>query len=190
MNRKFAAGNDEQIGGSRALSVVIDTPRGSRNKFKFDAQKGVFTLSKILPEGMVFPYAFGFLPATEGEDGDPLDVLVLVEAPTFPGCVVECRVLGVIEAEQRKGTDKPIRNDRLLAAATASLLYREVKEIDQIQSAILKDIEGFFVNYDRLRDIEFRVLGRSGPAQARQMIFAARNPSERNRTATWRRVRF
>jgi inorganic pyrophosphatase len=80
---------------------VINIPQKSRNKFEFDLQTGAYKFSKILPEGMVFPYDFGFLPSTKGEDGDPLDVLVLIEEPTFPGCAVECRLVGVIEAERR-----------------------------------------------------------------------------------------
>src|SRR4051812_15075878 len=100
------------------ISVTIETPRGSRNKFKYEPAKKVYSLSKILPEGMVFPYDFGFVPATKGDDGDPLDVLVLTDEPLFPGCVVECRLIGVIELTQEEAGKKE-RNDRLIAAAQA-----------------------------------------------------------------------
>src|SRR5215471_878934 len=82
------------------LNVVIDTPKGSRNKYKFNEQHGDWRLSKVLPLGMTFPYDFGFLPSTRGEDGDPLDVLVLLDEPAFPGCVVPARLIGILEAAQ------------------------------------------------------------------------------------------
>src|SRR5882762_4480106 len=84
----------------RILRVVIETPKGSRNKFAFDADQHVFELKKVLPAGMAFPYDFGFVPSTEAEDGDPIDVLVLMDEPAFPGCVLKCRTIGVIEGEQ------------------------------------------------------------------------------------------
>ena len=80
------------------IEVVIETPKGSRNKFKYDPTTRRLKLSKVLPEGMVFPYDFGFVPATKGPDGDPIDVLVLLDEPTFPGCLVECRLIGILEA--------------------------------------------------------------------------------------------
>ncbi len=82
------------------VPVVIETPRGSRNKYKLDEKSGRFKLSKIMPEGMVFPFDFGFFPGTRAEDGDPLDVLVLCEEPTFPGCQIDCRLAGVLLARQ------------------------------------------------------------------------------------------
>lgn len=162
------------LGDASSINVVIDTPQKSRNKFKFDPEAGAYKLSKILPEGMVFPYDFGFVPATSAEDGDPVDVLVLIEEPTFAGCTVECRLVGVIEAEQSSAGRKPVRNDRLVAVARASLRYSEIADIQQIPQPVLKEIEGFFVNYDRLRDVDFRVLARSGPDRAIEILAAAR----------------
>src|SRR5579884_1217798 len=75
-----------------ALHVVIETPKGSRNKYKFEPKLRSYALSNVLPEGMAFPYDFGFIPQTEADDGDPLDVLLLMDAPAFPGCVVESRL--------------------------------------------------------------------------------------------------
>src|SRR5205807_404345 len=82
------------------LHVIIETPKGSRNKFKYDPEHGLFKLSGVLPLGAVFPYDFGFVPSTTGGDGDPLDVLVLMDEPAFAGCLVPGRLIGVIEAEQ------------------------------------------------------------------------------------------
>src|SRR5689334_2298163 len=105
-----------------SIDVIIETPKGSRNKFKYDSTSRMFKLSKVLPEGMMFPYDFGFVPSTIGDDGDPLDILVLMDEPTFPGCLLECRLIGVIEAEQEENHEKE-RNDRLVAVAQQSLLY-------------------------------------------------------------------
>ena len=96
------------------LRVVIETPKGSRNKFAFNAEQHVFELKKVLPAGMTFPYDFGFIPSTLAEDGDPVDVLVLMDEPAFPGCVLSCRPVGVIEGEQKDKKGKE-RNDRIIA---------------------------------------------------------------------------
>jgi len=84
------------------LQVVIETPKGSRNKYAFDQEQKVFTLKKVLPAGMAFPYDFGFVPSTVAEDGDPVDVLILMDEPAFVGCLMECRMVGIIEGEQGK----------------------------------------------------------------------------------------
>src|SRR5215208_6835365 len=85
---------------SQDLNVVIETPKGNRNKFKYDEQRGLFKLGGVLPRGAVFPFDFGFIPSTLGGDGDPLDVLILMDEPAFTGCLVPSNLLGVIEAEQ------------------------------------------------------------------------------------------
>jgi inorganic pyrophosphatase len=98
------------------LNVIIETPKGCRNKYAFDIDLQSYRLMGVLPAGAVFPFDFGSIPGTIGEDGDPLDVLLLMDEPVFTGCLVEARVLGVIEAEQtEKG--KTERNDRLIAVA-------------------------------------------------------------------------
>ena len=86
------------------VHVIVETPKGCANKLKYEPTFSAFTLAKVLPAGMVFPYDFGFVPGTVGDDGDPLDVLLLIDAPVFPGCVVDARLIGVVEAEQRKGS--------------------------------------------------------------------------------------
>src|SRR5437868_9572077 len=92
--------------GPDVVQVIIETTKGSRNKYSFDPKQKVFQLSKVLPAGMAFPYDFGFVPSTKAEDGDPTDVLVLMDEAAFPGCLLKCRVVGIIEGEQgdRKST--------------------------------------------------------------------------------------
>jgi len=82
------------------LRVVIETPKGSRNKFAFNDDERIFELKKVLPAGMTFPYDFGFVPSTKADDGDPVDVLVLMDEPAFAGCALSCRLIGVIQGEQ------------------------------------------------------------------------------------------
>src|SRR5499427_9601416 len=104
---------DEKKGICRA---IIETPKGCRNKFDYDPQSNLFMLGGLLPEGMMFPFDFGFIPSTLGDDGDPLDVMVLMDAPAHVGCLIEVRIIGIINAQQTEGT-KTETNDRLLGVA-------------------------------------------------------------------------
>src|SRR3954471_15779307 len=108
------------------LNVVIETPKGCRNKYAFDFDLEGYRLKTVLPEGAVFPFDFGSIPGTVGEDGDPLDVLLLMDEPAFTGCLIEARVLGIIQAEQTsKG--ETTRNDRLVAVAAKSHTHASLK---------------------------------------------------------------
>lgn len=151
------------------LQVIIETPKGSRNKFAFDPDQKVFALKKVLPAGMVFPYDFGFLPKTLAPDGDPLDVLLLMDEPAFPGVVVRARLIGVIEGEQQDGKKK-IRNDRLLAVAEANHLYADIKNHSDLPGQFMKELEEFFVNYHRLEGKEYKLLGCKSIQQANRLI--------------------
>lgn len=155
------------------LQVVIETPKNSRNKYSFDPRQKIFCLKKVLPAGMAFPYDFGFLPHTKASDGDPIDVLVLMDEPAFPGCLLRARLIGVIEGEQQEG-GKLIRNDRLVAVAEANHSYTNVKELKDLPSQFVKELEGFFVNYNKLQGITYKLLGCKGPAAARTLIEQAR----------------
>lgn len=149
--------------------AVIETPGGSRNKFKYDEKIGFYSLSGVLPEGMVFPHAFGFVPSTQAADGDPEDVLILMDEPTFTGCVVPTRLIGVMEADQTED-GKTERNDRLIAVAAHSRDYLDVKSLDDLSSNMLKEIEQFFVNYNKEKGKKFKVLRMRGPGQALKML--------------------
>lgn len=148
---------------------VIETPGGSRNKFKFDEDLGCFVLAGVLPEGMVFPHAFGFIPRTKAEDGDPEDVLIIMDEPTFTGCVVPTRLVGVMEAEQTEDGETN-RNDRLIAVAAHSRNYSDVKNVADLNPNMLKEIEQFFVTYNKEKGKKFRVLRMRGPRQARKLL--------------------
>jgi len=164
-------GNDASRGS--LIDVIIETPKGSRNKFAYEPASGRFKLSKILPEGMVFPYDFGFVPLTTADDGDPLDVLVLTDERPFPGCELRCALIGVIEAKQREN-GRTDRNDRLIAAAEQSLLYAEVRTLADLNPNVLAQIDAFFVNYQKVRGVEFTILGHGGTEKAHEIVRQAR----------------
>src|SRR6202042_3113176 len=123
------------------LRVVIETPKGSRNKFAFNADDHIFELKKVLPAGMAFPYDFGFVPSTKADDGDPIDVLVLMDEPAFPGCVLLCRIVGVIEGEQtEKGNKKKLRNDRIVAIEQDAHSWQDIKAARDLGDHFSKEL--------------------------------------------------
>jgi inorganic pyrophosphatase len=151
------------------LNVVVETPKGSRNKLVWDEKYEMYTMKGVLPAGMAFPFDFGFLPGTKGQDGDPLDILVLMDAPTYPGTLVPARLIGAIEAEQKE-EGKTERNDRLVAVADVSRNHKGIDQIDQLSPNLLHEIEHFFTSYNVAKGKEFRILGRVGPERARKLI--------------------
>ncbi len=158
----------------KILQVVIETPKGSRNKYAFDHDRSVIVLKKVLPSGMVFPYDFGFVPSTLADDGDPIDVLVLMDEPAFPGCVLDARLLGVIEGEDELDGGKTQRNDRLLAVASASDTFENFKTVDDVPPPMLRHMQEFFANYPRvLGGKTYRILGAKGPEEANRLIETA-----------------
>jgi inorganic pyrophosphatase len=147
------------------LNIIIETPKGSRNKYAYHERSGLLTLRKVLPCGMVFPFDFGAIPSTRGDDGDPLDVLVLMEEPVNPPCMVEAHLIGVIEAEQ-SAKGKCERNDRLVAMASSDSKPAEIKSVKKLDPQILREIERFFVSYNELEGKKFEILRFAGPKTA------------------------
>jgi inorganic pyrophosphatase len=150
--------------------AVVETPKGSRNKYDYDPELRSIRLAAVLPVGMVFPFDFGFFPSTRADDGDPVDVLILMDESATPGCVLSVRVIGAIEAEQRKKDAAWVRNDRVLAVASHSHAHARVHSIEEFDPATLNQIEAFFTDYNRLKAVEFRVIRHAGPKQARKTI--------------------
>jgi inorganic pyrophosphatase len=154
---------------SKTIQVIIETPKGSRNKFAFDDEQKVFVLKKVLPAGMTFPYDFGFVPSTKAEDGDPTDVLVLMDEPAFPGCLLKCRLIGIIEGEE--GAKKElVRNDRVVAIEQENHSYSHVKHVCDLGNSFVRELEEFFVDYHKLSGKKYRVLDVRGPREARRRI--------------------
>ena len=171
------------------LNVVIETPKGSRNKFNYDEATGLFKLGGVLPAGAAFPFDFGFVPSTLGGDGDPLDVLVLMDEPAFAGCLVGVRLVGVIEAEQTERDGETTRNDRLIGVAAESRLHRDVRTLESLGGALLDEIEHFFVSYNEFKGKRFDPLARSGPARALSLVEEGMKAFRRSKRAKKKRPR-
>lgn len=151
------------------IQVIIETPKGCRNKYAFDEDQRVFALKRVLPAGMTFPYDFGFIPSTKAEDGDPTDVLVLMDEPAFTGCLLKCRAIGVIEGQQGKKNGGE-RNDRIIAIENSNHSYAHVHHVRDLGKKFLKELEEFFVNYHEIEGEKYRILDVKGPGEARRRI--------------------
>jgi inorganic pyrophosphatase len=180
------------FGDDDTVNVIVETSKGSRNKITFDPERGLYELGGVLPVGASFPYDFGFVPSTLGDDGDPLDVLLLMDEPVFAGCLVAARLVGVITAEQHDRDGAVERNDRLLAVAEKSRMHADVRGLTDLGDALLEEIEHFFVSYNEIKGKRFQPMGRKGARAARTLVeegadrFAKRHRSPRTRRGTAR----
>jgi inorganic pyrophosphatase len=154
-----------------ALLAVVEATRATRHKLKYRADWDAFVLDGVLPLGLSFPYDFGFVPSTRGDDGDPLDVLVLADESLPVGAVVPSRLIGVIEAEQLdKGAAEPERNDRLLAVAIKSHRYGACRDLRDVADNVLAEIEQFFVAFNAQKGGRFRPLARRDAQAAARLV--------------------
>ena len=154
----------------KSVTAIIESPKGCNHKYDYKPNINSFKLKKILPAGLVFPYDFGFIPGTEGEDGDPLDIIVISEITAFPGCSMDCRVIGCFTAEQTEQNGKSMRNDRFLGVLEISEVYKDVNEINDLPEGIMKQIENFFINYNKQAGKEFKILENVDSAHACKML--------------------
>jgi len=161
----------------KSIDVIIETPKGSALKYNYDPASHFFELRKILPSGMVFPYDFGFIPGTKGEDGDPVDIIVVSEFESFPGCKMKCRLIGGIKAEQseKKGSVTMVRNDRFIAIPDYPSILENISSISDIPDNIFEQLENFFITYNKLAGKEFKALKKLGRKEAYDLIMEARS---------------
>lgn len=159
---------------SGELNTIIETPKGSRNKFDYDEEQGVFKLGGVLPVAASFSFDFGFVPSTLGEDGDPLDVPVLMDEPAFAGCLVPSRLLGVIEAEQTERDSHTERNDRFIAVASKSPATSKPERSGRFESNTHRRDRALFASHNFIKGKQFETLARSGPERALQLIEVGR----------------
>src|SRR6201993_5020474 len=152
--------------------VVVETPRGSRAKFDYDPKLKTFTLSKSLLTGLTYPHDWGFVPSTKADDGDPIDIMVVHDAATFPGIVLTCRIIGILQIEQ-KSKGKAERNDRLFAVPRRSHSEQGLKSVKDLSKPIQEELEKFFKETDELENKRLEILGGRGPQAAQQAIKAA-----------------
>ena len=138
-------------------------------------------LGGLLPEGMVFPFDFGFIPSTLGDDGDPLDIMVLMDAPAHAGCLIDVRIIGIIEAKQTED-GKTERNDRLLGVTVHSYDHEDLKSMDDVSKTLLDQVEEFFVSYNKQRGKKFKIIGTGGPKKAISFLEAGIREHKRKKT--------
>ncbi len=147
------------------VNAVIEIPMESVNKYEYDEKLQVFRLDRTLHSPVHYPGDYGFIPSTRGHDGDPLDVLVLVNAPSFPGCVIEVRPIGVLRM-----VDQGQKDEKILAVAESDPVYREINDAGQLFPHLLRQIEHFFSIYKSLEGKKTELAGWEGADAARRII--------------------
>ncbi len=154
--------------GSKAPEVfntVIEIPRGSTNKYEVDQETGLIHLDRVLYSPLFYPFDYGYIPETLYLDGDPLDVLVLITHPTFPGCVIEVSAIGVLKMSDEKGPD-----EKILAVAKKDPRYGYRETLDQLNEHTLKELQHFFEVYKQLEEKSVEIEGWHGPELALELI--------------------
>ncbi len=154
------------------VEAVIETPKGSRNKYIWDEQRRQIRLKKAMPLGYIFPFDFGMIPGTLAEDDDPIDLLLLMEEPLFPGVFLDCRIIGALKARQKQVTEN--RNDRLIAVVPTCPVYGEYHNVMQLPEGLRRAIVSFFESYNEVQGKLFTPLGWAEPEEALQLLHASR----------------
>jgi inorganic pyrophosphatase len=157
--------------------VVVESPRGSTVKLKYDPELGVMSLSRPLTHGLIYPFDWGFVPGTQGADGDPLDAIVALDTPTFPGIVLPCRALGIVHIDQREpGKAGRHRNDRVVALPLKAPRFDHLRSVSDLPKRTREEIEQFFLAVTALEKKDVRILGWRGPATALRFLKATSVP--------------
>ncbi|MFT3767386.1 MAG: inorganic diphosphatase [Minicystis sp.] len=154
------------------MRVVIESPRGSRVKLKYDPAIDAFVFGRPLVLGLSYPFDWGFIPGTLGPDGDPLDAMVLVDMPTYPGIVISAIPLGVIEVSQKAEGEKEgrERNDRILLTPVNAPRFDGLRDARDLPERTRKELEHFFLAATALEDKDVQVLGWQGPEAADALV--------------------
>ena len=159
------------FGKDGAIHVVIESPRGSAVKLKYDRQLGAFMLSRPLPAGLTYPHDWGFVPSTHASDGDPVDALVVSDVGTAPGVVIACRPLGVLEIEQNRRTGAGReRNDRIIAVPQSAHRFDSLEDVFGLPQRVRDEIAAFFIQATAFERKDVTVLGWQLPDRAVALI--------------------
>lgn len=151
------------------MYAVVETPRGSRAKLEFKPQLKAFTLSKPLLAGLSYPYDWGFVPSTKAEDGDPIDALIIHDAATYPGLVLKCKPIGVLEIAQITKKSRE-RNDRIFLIPEQTDIESELTDVRKLSKRAKQDLKKFFEATDALENKKLKFLGWGGPVAATKLI--------------------
>jgi len=144
------------------VNVIVEVPKGSRNKYEYDPVSKRIKLDRVLFSAVHYPADYGYIENTLAEDGDQVDVLVLISEPTFPGCLIEAKPLGLLQMRDEKGND-----NKILAVPLKDPLYQHVNDIHDIAPHLLTEIENFFLTYKKL---EAKVVATEGWADFKKTI--------------------
>lgn len=150
------------------LRVVIETPRGSRLKIKYEPELEAFLYGRPLPMGLAYPYDWGFVPGTKGPDGDPVDALVMFDAPTYPGIIIPCRPLAVLRVEQKGDEGGRVRNDRIICIPLRPPAGQVIE--DRLPGRLERELEAFFMSAVQFEDKEAEVKGWGDAAEAEALV--------------------
>ena len=151
------------------VNAIIEIPRYSTNKYEIDQETGVIKLDRVLYSPLFYPFDYGYIPQTHYLDGDPLDILVLLSHPTFPGCMVEAKPIGVLEMKDEKGSD-----EKILSVGIRDPRYRNRDSINTVNPHTLKEVQHFFEVYKDLEDKTVEVVGWHGVELAHELIMKYR----------------
>jgi inorganic pyrophosphatase len=152
------------------VRMIVEIPKGSSNKYEYDKELGAFRLDRVLYSPVHYPGDYGFIPGTLASDDDPMDILALVEEPTFTGCIVEVRPVGVLNM-----VDQEQKDQKIIAVLNRDPRYEQIHTLDQVYSHIRREIEHFFNIYKELEGRETSTLGWGDPAEARRLIGESRS---------------
>jgi inorganic pyrophosphatase len=154
-----------------SVTVVVESPRGCACKFKYDAELEAIVLSRPLPAGVVYPHDWGFIPSTHASDGDPLDVIVMWQGISYPGVILPCRLIGVLNVEQtNRETGRRERNDRLAALPLEDKGSDGIKSVFDISARARAEVEQFFRNAVAFEGKDLELMGWSGPDEADGLV--------------------
>jgi inorganic pyrophosphatase len=160
---------DPGPGSPEVIRMIVEIPKNSANKYEYDGKLGVFRLDRPLYSPLHYPGDYGFVPGTLADDGDPLDVLTMMSEPSFTGCLIEVRPLGVLDL-----VDSSERDQKILAVPKSSPRYQEIATVDQVWPHMRREIEHFFTIYKELEGKQTRIDGWRGPIDARKLILDCR----------------
>ena len=153
--------------------VVVETPRGSTLKLKYEPRFEAMSVSRPLPFGVTFPFDWGFVPSTHAADGDPLDAMLMWDVPSYPGVVIQCRAIGALHVEQNRANDDPserIRNDRILAIPVEARRESGIADVAALPARVRQELEQFAIAATALEGKDIRVVGWGNAATALALV--------------------
>jgi inorganic pyrophosphatase len=171
----------ECYGGSGELQIVVECPRGSAVKLKYEPRLGAFTVSRALPLGLTYPFDWGFIPGTLADDGDPLDALALHDMSTYPGVVLPCRAIGVVELTQRNESGKRERNDRVITMPLWHDRLGELERVTDLPARLRDEIEQFFLSATFFTAKKPKIIGWKNAGKAASLVKAAQQQFSQRR---------